>query len=340
MRKGKYVVTVDGGTTKTRLCVWDLQGNILKTVMYHVGARDSALHSGSKIWKDTVRNMIREAAEKLGLENDEISLVTISGMLTSNLGIYEVPHLEAPVTLKELAEKAAIIYDEELIQSKILLITGIKNNTSLLNEASRVKEFDVMRGEETEVFAISEEIGNQKNTIYVLPGSHNKFVYVDAKGTILGCKTTLSGELLNSVTNDTILSASLDKRFLEEENYSEELVLKGYYTAKDEGENRALCFIRILDLFCGWTAQQLQNYALGAVLKSDIEALHKGEFFDRDENPRIVVVGNSVLCQGFYSILKKERADMEILFFKNEERPFAAEGAYLIAKKILLNLQE
>ncbi|MFR8903943.1 MAG: 2-dehydro-3-deoxygalactonokinase [Blautia wexlerae] len=44
--------------------------------------------------------------------------------------------------------------------------------------------------------------------ILVLPGSHNKFVAVNADKEITGCLTSISGELLSAIINDTIIVPS------------------------------------------------------------------------------------------------------------------------------------
>lgn len=47
--------------------------------------------------------------------------------------------------------------------------------------------------------------------LFILPGSHNKFVSVDREGKITGCLTSISGELLASITNDTIIAKSVNR---------------------------------------------------------------------------------------------------------------------------------
>ena len=40
--------------------------------------------------------------------------------------------------------------------------------------------------------------------MFILPGSHNKFVAMSAEGKILGCMTSISGELLDAMTHHHI----------------------------------------------------------------------------------------------------------------------------------------
>ena len=62
-----------------------------------------------------------------------------------------------------------------------------------------LRTFDIMRGEETETYALIEQYGSDQNTIYILPGSHNKYVFIDETAQFSLQSTTLSGELLNSI---------------------------------------------------------------------------------------------------------------------------------------------
>ena len=62
----------------------------------------------------------------------------------------------------------------------------------------------------------------RRNTlILVLPGSHNKFVSVDREGKITGCLTSISGELLASITNDTIIAKSVNREFVSRDLFAE-----------------------------------------------------------------------------------------------------------------------
>ncbi len=92
-----------------------------------------------------------------------------------------------------------------------------------------------MRGEETETYALIEQYGAGQNTIYILPGSHNKYVFVDENSTILATSTTLSGELLNSIVNDTIVSSSVDHGFPTMEHYNLEMIQYGCEMHRKEG---------------------------------------------------------------------------------------------------------
>ena len=97
---------------------------------------------------------------------------------------------------------------------------------------------DMMRGEEVESAAILSGLKGGVSYLLVLPGSHTKFVSVDETGNITGCLTSITGELLNSITNDTIIADAVSNQFVSMEAYDPEMLLTGYQTAKQCGIGR------------------------------------------------------------------------------------------------------
>ena len=72
---------------------------------------------------------------------------------------------------------------------------------------------------------------NESGTLFALPGSHTKFVSVDAGGKMIGCLSSLAGELLSAVTLNTILASAL-KLLFEEDGYFEQVEI--YYPSAEK----------------------------------------------------------------------------------------------------------
>ena len=259
----------------------------------------------------------------------------MSGMLTSDLGILEVPHLTAPVSMKNYQDHMVRVHLPEVFSKEIVLIPGIKNALSTPESLDSLRKFDIMRGEETETYALIEQYGSDQNTIYILPGSHNKYVFVDENCTVLATSTTLSGELLNSIVNDTIVASSVDHRFPSMEHYNLEMIQYGCEMHRKEGIGRALFLTRLFDRFGSQSKYNLQNYVLGVVLESDLTALHNAAFFKDVMNVRIVIHGNGAFSHALYDLLKADPAFHNIILHDSEEFPIAAQGAYHLAMKDL-----
>ena len=73
-------------------------------------------------------------------------------------------------------------------------VRGLKNRDGNGLTLCDLEKMDVMRGEETETLALLDLFGNENGTLFALPGSHTKFVSVDAEGKMIGCLSSLAGE--------------------------------------------------------------------------------------------------------------------------------------------------
>ena len=320
-----YIITVDGGTSNTRTYLWTANGQILTQRSQAIGAKTSAING----------NMIESMLTECAVSDNAVQGVYMSGMLTSDLGILEVPHLTAPVSMKNYQEHLVRVHLPEVFSKEIVLIPGIKNTLSNPESLDSLRTFDIMRGEETETYALIEQYGSDQNTIYILPGSHNKYVFIDENCTVLATSTTLSGELLNSIVNDTIVASSVDHGFPSMEHYNLEMIQYGCEMHRKEGFGRALFLTRLFDRFGSQSKYNLQNYVLGIVLESDLTALHNAAFFKDVTNVRIVIHGNGAFSHALYDLLKEDPAFHNIVLDDSEEIPIAAQGAFHLAMKDL-----
>ena len=193
---------------------------------------------------------------------------------------------------------------------------------------------DIMRGEEVESIAVMEHFKNGRPLLLVLPGSHNKFVSVDREGKITGCLTSISGELLASITNDTIIAKSVNREFVSPESYDREWVQKGYETATRAGLGRACFTARILMLFYNNDPKKLANYILGATIAGDMQAVRNSTALKVDGDTLAVVGGKEPLRTAVADVLKYDGYFREVETFCPEgDIPLSARGAYIVARE-------
>lgn len=332
---GQYYMTIDGGTTNTRLYLWDENAQLIDREHKRVGVRDTAIDGGNHRLKTAVKDGLSELLERNSITFSDISSIIASGMITSEVGLVEIPHLPVPAGLKEIAKSVVTKELKDVCPIPITFVPGIKNmNTPFVDEQS-CEAMDIMRGEETESLALIDKCFNNKPMILILPGSHSKFVAVDTQKRITGCLTTISGELLDVITNHTIISKAVDKGFVKRENYSKDHVLKGYDTAAKVGLSRACFSGRILSLFSTLNAQEIANYLLGAVLQSDVAALLHSSCMAplQKEDIDLVICGKDVLQQALFDVISHEVHFRNTRMFNNDsDTPLSAIGAFLIAK--------
>ncbi len=213
-------------------------------------------------------------------------------MITSDTGLVSLPHLTLPAGLSELKKGAYEVNLPEISNIPFAFIRGVKTDFESLDSA------DMMRGEETEVFGLSEE-----DAVYMLMGSHTKLIKLEG-GKITGFTTTLTGEFIASLANGTILKDSFSLDF---EDFDKDTLLSGFEYAKLYGINEALFKTRILKNLFGKTELEAYSFFLGACLAGEVEAAANlcAE--------KIIVGGKRQLKRAIYEILKASGFDAEIL---------------------------
>ena len=96
------ILTIDTGTTNTRVTVWRDDVALCQAAR-QVGVRDTAITGNRTTLQRGVQDTIEAALQKAGFGMSQVDLVLASGMITSNVGLHEVPHLMAPAGLRDLA---------------------------------------------------------------------------------------------------------------------------------------------------------------------------------------------------------------------------------------------
>ena len=325
-----YIATIDTGTSNTRVKIWN-QGKVVSRSFVEVGVRDTAITGSKTKLYQGVKNAIKIALEQKNIEASEIDLFLASGMITSNVGLYEVPHVWAPAGVEELAKCMVSAQIDEVIDKPIWFVPGVKNcleNIDLKN----CEEMDIMRGEEVETFGIIESLKVEEAAVIILPGSHSKFVRLNKDMKIVGCVTTLAGELLSALTNNTILANALNNSFVEKVN--EELIIAGANYSKNVGLNRACFTIRILDQFTTYSINDKANFLLGAVLENDLFAVKNSHALEINPEESIIIGGSEVLKRAFGILVKNDSYFIGKVHMVDDElmKDMAGLGSIVVAK--------
>ena len=136
-----WAIALDGGTTNTRAHL--LRGHrVIATSQRTVGARDTVLGDrGEPGTRHRARlvQAVREVVEEIGeiLEGEaqggrgagdapRPDLIVAAGMLSSEVGLVAVPHVEAPAGLDDLARAAAVVTLPEVDDRPILVVPGVR----------------------------------------------------------------------------------------------------------------------------------------------------------------------------------------------------------------------
>jgi 2-dehydro-3-deoxygalactonokinase len=122
--------------------------------------------------------------------------VTLCGMASSRNGLQELAYAAAPADAAGWAQSAR---EMQIGAVRVLIANGLKYQ----DEAGG---FDVMRGEETQVFGAVhiDSALRDGNHCVVLPGTHSKWVALES-GSIRSFRTAMTGELYALLSRDSTL---------------------------------------------------------------------------------------------------------------------------------------
>lgn len=325
-----YNLTLDTGTTNTRVTLWKDEESINK-VSREIGVRNTAIDGNNSKLKTAIKESIEEILKSNNITLKDINKILASGMITSNVGLVEVPHLFAPVGMEDFANGMVSHQVPDVVDKEIWFIPGVKNNVPRVS-LENCEAMDIMRGEEVETIGLLERTKLEGSALIVLPGSHSKFVSVNEEGQITGCLTSIAGELISVITHNTILASSLNNSLASK--FDKEMVLEGYKNGKKAGLNRTLFTIRIIGQFTDYTANEKANFLLGTVLSADIQAMKNSSALEVSHESNVIIGGKDILKDSFENILIEEN------YFKNIEavdsakmNDLAGYGSIRIAKR-------
>jgi len=297
-----YILTIDTGTTNTRVSLWN-NATVIAHSANEVGVRDTAMSGSKDKLEQGVRKTILDTLAKANVSEDEIDLVLGSGMISSNVGLFELPHIPAPAGLQQLARGMVAVTISTVFSKPIYLVPGVRNvveNIGLHN----CEAMDMMRGEEVEVMGVIDQLGITGPAMLIMPGSHSKFVCIDEKNNILGCVTTLAGELLYVITHNTILAKSLDSDFAEFIN--PEMLLAGAQSAQTIGLGRTCFNVRTLDQFTIYQRNDRANFLLGAILGADLLTLKNSTAIKMMPGTPVIICGKPIMKEALALLIKND----------------------------------
>ena len=292
-------ITIDSGTTNTRVSLV-IDGRIVDTRKFNVGAK-KGMENG-QLLQGALRSGIADILQANGMNEEQIECILASGMITSEFGLVNLPHIIAPAGAKELHESLYRCSLPEISKLPFVFVRGIKTGGDALENV------DMMRGEETELLGSFEGAGT-----YILPGSHSKIIEVDEQGRVVRFKTMLTGEMIAALSQNTILKDAVQ---LQEFAVDEAFLLMGYEYAREHGLNEALFKVRILKNLFGKSPEQIYNFYMGVVLCDEIGQILAGE-------PVKIVIGGKKQIKAFMASLLSRLTDTEVVLIADERAEYA-----------------
>jgi len=293
-----YFAIIDCGTTNSRVYVINGEKEVIGKGTRKVGVRDTAIHGSNNILKKGLKEAFLEAVQNAGLKLHDISFAVSSGMITSEIGLLEIPHLWAPVSINDLAQNIKEVKDINIfpLDIPIFFIRGIKNKynaeTSTLIDVGKL---DFMRGEETQVAGLLSTYDfNLPLTIIVL-SSHTKYIAINKKEQIVGSITTLSGQVYEAIIKETFIGKSIRKinGFDDSSYFNREIIENAYHWVQEGGFLRTMLMPRFLDVLLKTTWYERKLFVEATIAAEDMNAINQFEKFNFPKNTDFVIIGNN-----------------------------------------------
>lgn len=310
-------MTIDCGTTNTRVYLVSGNGCILDKEARHVGVRNTAMTGSADLLRKQLREMIAAIRER-NPAAEPIGAIFSSGMITSEIGLRELPHLKAPCGLAELAEGLTLIPDLSITDDEIpvYFVPGIKNSADVPDEAAftRVHELDFMRGEETQVMGLVRRgFLDAPGTVLVL-SSHSKFIPV-VNGKIQGSLTTASGQVYAAILDNTFVGKSV--RPMEENHQGKDFFDAGIVRAaakavREGGLARCMMYPRFQDVLLQtqWYARKL--FFDACVAADDMRSIEGLKRYGGQITDQFLLIGQPERCRLYQYILQERFPDSRI----------------------------
>ena len=187
----------------------------------------------------------------------------ISGMAGSKQGWREAPYCPCPAGFDDLAAQLMWL-DLGAGRTQVAIVPGLRcEHGSGLPALPSIP--DVMRGEEVQIFGAIQLTG-LRDGIFVLPGTHSKWAQV-SDGRVTGFHTYMSGEFFSLLSQQSILSRTLDQDAAPDDA----AFALGVQRAAQAGGLLHHAFgARTLSLFSRIGAASLTSYLSGLVIGAEL----------------------------------------------------------------------
>lgn len=339
-----YYVTIDCGTTNSRAYVVDRAGEVYGKAVKQVGVRDTATTGSRDTLRAGVREIVAEAVDQAGIRMSDVAVILSSGMITSEIGLVEIPHLMAPCGVSELAANMVQVQDTGIADPEVpvYFVRGIKNKMDSADARPAtqvVGELDFMRGEETQVAGILLRNDISLPVTIVILSSHTKFIPIDENGTVLGSLTTMSGQVYDAVLNHTFVGKSVG------ENEKDKTAPEGYFDPdvvsdalawiQKVGLVRSLMFPRFLDVLLDTTWYERRLFLEAMIAAEDLLAIGQLDMLSSHTFTNFVLVGVEERCRLYRHILTQTIPGAQIASITktNEIDRLSIHGILAVARK-------
>lgn len=308
---------IDCGTTNTRIYILDDRHEIVAEGSKKVGVRDTSITGTRDCLKNGIERLFQEILTAHQIDPGEIRCAIASGMITSEIGLLEIPHLVAPAGKEDLAANIVRTASGEVLSlgCPVWFIPGVRNRYAADAKIYDLRQVDFMRGEEVQLIGISNILKPGEDCLAVTLSSHTKVSHLDGGGKITASLTSLSGQMFEALVQSTNIGKSILPVSREGAGgYAyEELVGTALECVEEAGLVRTLLMPRFMEVLLKTSSEERNIFVNAAIAADDLKIF--SEMRERGSwSSRFVLYGHPERCEMYRYLLYKKFGDhLEIL---------------------------
>jgi 2-dehydro-3-deoxygalactonokinase len=240
---------------------------------------------------DFYQTKLSESIRQLSGAVEKDMPLILSGMVSSSIGMEELPYQEFPFSWDLTRFPVKKINGNEKFSHPLYLVSGYKT------------DHDVMRGEESLLLGYDNIDDGEK--IFIFPGTHSKHVFVkDKSGTDF--KTYMTGEFFNLLSEKSILRHAV-KKGLDEKSF-----LEGFKAGLNDNLLHQAFMVRTMQLLRKQNPVSGYEYLSGLLIGTELSQL-------KGKSGPVYLVCNEVLKQSYLSGLKSMDLHGEVFYLNADE---------------------
>jgi 2-dehydro-3-deoxygalactonokinase len=337
-----YFATIDCGTTNSRVYLLDDAYQVIGRGQKKVGVRDTVITGSNEILKEGLREAFEDTVKDTGLRMGDVEFAISAGMITSEIGLIDIPHIPGPAGIEELTRNIKVVRDPTVfpIDIPMIFICGIKNSLPENATYRDIRKTDFMRGEEAQALGLIASYGDLKYPVMLtILTSHTKFIYIDEEKKIVGGLSTLSGQIHEAIESATSIGKSIKNAAGDTtgENYFDKGVIDAAYdSVKNAGFLRTILMPRFMDVLLNTQWYERELFLNSAITSEDLRTMNDFGLLGFDRYNSFVLVGNKKRSDIYkYLLEEKVRSTRDItqICEQDEIDRLSIDGAIEVAKK-------
>lgn len=272
------LIGIDWGSSNLRVALMDAQGGLIERRESSTGV--FAVQDGN--FADALLPLCAD-----WLAQRPVPLLAC-GMIGSRQGIAEVPYVTCPADICGLARQLGRVELSNLGRSTsaapltLYIVPG-------LNTGSAADGWDVLRGEETQLLGVHARASN----LYVLPGTHSKWMKRNRNSQIESFKTFMTGEIYELLRSYSSLG-----RVMAPAKWNPNVFERGVSEARSEALESLLFRVRTSGLMGRFQPDALPDYLSGLLIGAEVKA-GLAQFTPVDSSQPIRLLGNAQLTERY-----------------------------------------